>query len=148
GFAWVNANHTGTDRVYDSEGNLRGFVTIPGPAGVRVSAPTGQVINTFPKAFKGDDFIVVSEDGTVVGIKVKGMKNNMIDADAVIRQDNSQPDANHPQSANYKGVALATVHGKPRLFAADFRNAAIDVFDEDYHLIAHSGFVDKNLPNT
>jgi uncharacterized protein (TIGR03118 family) len=148
GLAWVAANHTGTDRVYDSEGNLRGVVKIPllpsqNPA-TDIPAPTGQVANPFHSAFKGDDFIVVSEDGAVIGIKVKGARKGMLEADAVIEQDNSHPDKNHALPANYKGVALATVNGKPRLFAADFRNSAIDVFDEHFVPIANPGFQDND----
>jgi uncharacterized protein (TIGR03118 family) len=76
------------------------------------------------------------------------MKKNMVDAKAVIEQDNSQPNKGHALPANYKGVALATVNGHPRLFAADFRNVAIDVFDENFVPIANPGFVDKNLTYT
>ena len=148
GLAWVAANHSGTDRVYDSQGNLRGVVKIPllpsqDPA-TEIPAPTGQVANPFGKAFNGDDFIVVSEDGAVIGIKVRGARKGMIAADATIEQDNSQPNKNHARPANYKGVAISTVHGKPRLFAADFRNAAIDVFDEHFEPIANPGFQDND----
>ena len=34
--------------------------------------------------------------------------------------------------AVYKGIAIATVDGNPRLYAADFHNGHIDVFDANF----------------
>src|SRR3954467_6287137 len=49
--------------------------------------------------------------------------------------------------AIYKGLALADTPAGPRLFAADFRNRRIDVFDSTFTLVPNSGFVDPALPN-
>ena len=48
--------------------------------------------------------------------------------------------------AIYKGLALADTPAGPRLFAADFRNQRIDVFDSTFTLVPNSGFVDPALP--
>src|SRR6185436_8164655 len=49
---------------------------------------------------------------------------------------------------NYKGVAINSVNGHPRLYAADFHNAKIDVFDEHYNQIRrHDRFEDPSLPD-
>jgi uncharacterized protein (TIGR03118 family) len=152
GLAFVAANHDGTDRVYDEEGDFHGAITIPPPPNHDPpAAPTGQVKNPFPFAFRGDDFIVVSEDGTVVGIQVEDRhhehgKHFMVKADAILRVNNAD-DADPDHRSIYKGVALSTVHGKPRLFATDFHNGKIDVFDERYgQLDTNGGFTDPNLP--
>jgi uncharacterized protein (TIGR03118 family) len=155
GFVWINANGTGTDRKYDEDGNLMDMITIPPPDGHdSPSAPTGQVVNPFASAhffgreaaaFKHDAFIAVTEDGTVVGIQPGLLvKNLKADVRAFIRVDNS--DNTHPDNPSvYKGVALSTVHGEPRLFACDFHNAKIDVFEDEHYGLVKS-FTDPNLP--
>jgi hypothetical protein len=54
---------------------------------------------------------------------------------------------NSKREANYKGVAIVQVKGRSRLLAADFHNARIDVYDDDYRPVHHHGrFVDPTLP--
>ena len=52
-------------------------------------------------------------------------------------------------NAIFKGLALARVHGHgPRLFASDFGNGAVDVFDNRFHPVdTHGGFTDPRLPH-
>jgi uncharacterized protein (TIGR03118 family) len=157
GFAWVNANHSGTDRVYDNKGNLRGVVKYPltdaqkeaqkqTPDMPVIPAPTGQVVNGFPKSFDHDNFITVSEDGVVFGIDVKGMKKNMVNAEAFIRYPVNGVRDTHAEPPVYKGVAQSTFKGKPALFAADFHNGGIDVFDADYEIVVTDGFQNAHVP--
>jgi hypothetical protein len=49
-------------------------------------------------------------------------------------------------AALYTGLALATDGGAHFLYATDFRNSRIDVFDAAFARQAHSGFVDPQLP--
>jgi uncharacterized protein (TIGR03118 family) len=51
--------------------------------------------------------------------------------------------------AIFKGLALARVHGRgPMLFASDFGNNAVDVFNNTFHPVnTHGGFRDPNLPH-
>jgi uncharacterized protein (TIGR03118 family) len=49
--------------------------------------------------------------------------------------------------AVYMGLAIATVGGAPRLYAADFRNNRIDIVNAQWQLVdAPGAFVDPNLP--
>jgi uncharacterized protein (TIGR03118 family) len=137
GVAWISANGTGLAIAYDSTGAEKIAVTVPPPAGGQPpSAPTGQVFNGDSNAFMGDLFIFVTEDGTVSGWKPSDATN------AVLRVDNSAT------QAVYKGVTLAKAGGKSLLIAADFHNAKIDVFDDQYKPVTkqHPAFVDPCLP--
>jgi uncharacterized protein (TIGR03118 family) len=138
GVAWVSANGSGTANVYSATGSqVIPPVTIPVPPGAQPpSAPTGQVFNASATSFRGDKFIFVTEDGTVSGWQpVDGSA-------AVLRVDNSAKDA------IYKGVAIATSGTRTRLFATDFHNGRIDVFDDNYAPVqATGGFTDPNMPS-
>src|SRR5438094_4080881 len=46
----------------------------------------------------------------------------------------------------YKGLAITNTDNGPRLYAADFHNARVDVLDSTFGLVPDSGFVDPSLP--
>ncbi len=138
GPAWVSATESGTSAVYDASGNqLITPVTIPAAGDEEHGEPTGQVYNGSGSAFQGDLFIFVSEDGGISGWQPSN-------ADlAVLRVNNSEAEA------NYKGVAIAQDGaGNARLYAADFHNGKVDVFDSTYApLDTSGGFQDADLPS-
>ena len=111
----------------------------PGGAetGDEVSGPTGQVFNDDSNAFEGDAFIFVTEAGTIAGWAPDDGEM------ATLRVDNSGKDA------VYKGVAIATDNaGTTLLYAADFRNGAIGVYDDAYQPADTTGdFTDPDLPD-
>jgi uncharacterized protein (TIGR03118 family) len=129
GIAWVSAAGSGISQVYNSSGNhVIPSVVIPTPSGKPApSSPTGQAFNGDAGAFLGDRFIFVTQEGVIAGWQSG--------AAAAIRVDNSA------SGAVYKGVALGNV----RLYAADFHNGRVDVFDVAYHSV-QAGFQDPNLP--
>jgi uncharacterized protein (TIGR03118 family) len=154
GPAWVSSNGEGLSLVLDSEGNRLLRVVIPtAKGGQPPSAPTGQVFNGDPNSFKGDVFIFVTEDGTVSGWQPAFGTN------AQLRADRSK------REAIYKGVTIAECHGRLRLYAADFHNNRIDMFDDNYRLLRRhdqhdrdwgkhgddrrddDSFVDRHLPD-
>jgi uncharacterized protein (TIGR03118 family) len=138
GPAWVSDNGTGHASVYGPTGNVLLTVTVPPlPGGQPPPAkPTGQVFNADGGVFSGDRFIIVTEDGTISGWQ------QGFDGTAKLRVDNSKA------GATYKGVAIAHDHTDARLYAADFHNAKIDMFDGNYCAVApcEGGFVDSDLP--
>jgi uncharacterized protein (TIGR03118 family) len=138
GAAWVNANGSGLSEVYNADGTRPiPAVTIPAlPTATGPSSPTGLVFNSTTTNFMGDAFIFVTEDGTIAGWQPSDGTT------AVMRVDSSST------GAVYKGVTLATdTSGATRLFAADFHNGRIDVFDSTYApVMATGGFVDAALP--
>jgi uncharacterized protein (TIGR03118 family) len=136
GAAWVASNGRGLAPAYDGAGNVRCKLTIPQPHGAQApAAPSGQAVNDLSSAFKGDTLIVATTGGTIAGWQ------HSFSTTAVIRVDSSAG------AAAYTGVAVAKLDGAARLFAADFRNNRIDVFDDRYQPVAdHRGFEDHKLP--
>jgi uncharacterized protein (TIGR03118 family) len=131
---WVADNGTGVATVYASSGLPAALVvTIPtADGGTPPAAPTGLVFNP-TTSFMGDKFIFDSEDGTIVGWQTGTA--------GVLRVDNS---AAH---AIYKGLTMALRNNVPRLYATDFHNRKIDVFDANYAKVTTTGgFADANIP--
>ena len=79
-------------------------------------------------------FLFDGEDGVVRGW------NPAQGTTAVVVKDRSDV------GAIYKGLAIADTAAGPRLYAADFHNARIDVFNGSFGLVPDSGFVDPGLP--
>jgi uncharacterized protein (TIGR03118 family) len=134
GPAWISANGNGTLNVYDGNGNpARDEVTIP-PTAPTGATPDGLVFNPNPKDFRGDTFIAVTEDGDVIGWKGS-------DGDTATVRLNNAP-------AVYKGVTVGEANGRPHLYAADFHDGVVAVFDADYHRARLPGsFTDPRLPS-
>jgi len=136
GLFWVAANHAGLLTVYPPSGGDSVLdVTVPPPEGGgdpdAMSAPTGQVFNDSADDFKGDKFIVDTEDGTLAGWQ-DGKS-------AVLRVDRSS-------DSGYKGLALVHDGKEAKLVAANFHKGTVDVFDSDYKRVKNAGFEDTDIP--
>jgi uncharacterized protein (TIGR03118 family) len=132
---WVSDNGTGLSTLYNGLGVKQGLVvTIPPPMGQQgPAAPTGQVFNPNSANFGGARFIFAAEDGTISSWS--GGTN------AVLKVDNSGA------GSVYKGLALANIGSANFLYATDFHNNAINVFDTNFNPVTLSGsFTDPNLP--
>ncbi len=135
---WVADNGTDLSTLYNAAGTpLALVVSVPG-------APTGAVFNsTAVFVVKNGDlsgparFLFDTESGTILGWNPAVSVTT-----AVVAVDRSN------LGAIYKGLTLATATGGPRLYAADFHNARIDVFDGTFALVTEPGaFVDPALPS-
>jgi uncharacterized protein (TIGR03118 family) len=135
GAAWVNANGSGLSQVYNEAGKVLLSVTIPTPKDVAPpSSPTGQVFNP-GDLFMGDRFISVTEQGLVTGWQPS------LEVTAATRADNSGI------HSIYKGVTIAQSGQHSRLYATDFHNARVDVFDDKYQPLGDcQGFMDDQIP--
>jgi uncharacterized protein (TIGR03118 family) len=111
---WISVNGSGSAQLFDEDGHRKKSVLLG------VDDPTGVVFNG-TKGFKGDDLIFASESGIIVGMQ---------DGGSTVTSRFSANDA-----ANYKGLAVTTSHGMPRLFAADFHGGKVDILDGDYNAI-------------
>jgi len=133
---WVSDNGTGLATLYNSTGTpLSLVVTIPPPTGQQgPAAPDGQVFNPNPANFNGSHFIFSTEDGTI--------SSWSSGTSAVLNVDNSG------LNTVFKGLALGSNGSGTFLFATDFRNNAIDVFDKNFNPVTLSGsFTDPTLPS-
>jgi uncharacterized protein (TIGR03118 family) len=137
GFAWVANNGSATSTLYDGNGVPQALV-VSTPA-----APTGIVFNGSAdfKVSQGgvsgaSAFLFVGESGIVAGWAPGVDRSHALGA-----VDQSAA------GAVYKGLALAQSGGANYLYAADFHNARIDVFDGAFQAARLSGgFVDPALP--
>jgi len=150
GFVWVADNGTGKSTAYDGLGNKMAEITVPPPAGgLGTAAPTGIVFNTSSDFVVTKDsnsgastFIFATEDGTI-----SGWNQNVDATNAILAVDNSS------SGAVYKGVAIAANGTGRFLYATDFHNNRIDVFDKDFEpaSLACPGspqktFIDPKMP--
>jgi uncharacterized protein (TIGR03118 family) len=137
---WVNHNHASVLVAYNASGAAHPFaVNIPGPTGG--GAPTGLEFNrtlsfnvTNGMKHAPATFLIATEDGTIVAWNQAVNGSN-----AVIVADRSGADA------IYKGLAIVRdTNDAPLLFATDFHNAKIDVFDGDFNYV--TSFTDDTVP--
>ncbi|HKB42841.1 MAG TPA: TIGR03118 family protein, partial [Chitinophagaceae bacterium] len=137
GPAWVSAEGTGKSAIYSGEGIAAGIspVSIPGAGSSTVGHPTGQVFNGSTTDFKLPNhnparFIFAGADGVISGWNGGSAAIKMID---------DSPDA------SYLGIALAAVGSDHFLYAANFAEGKIDVYDTAWHEVSKP-FTDPNLP--
>lgn len=143
---WIADNHSSVSTVADSTGaSVPIVVSIPGAGGP--GAPTGLVFNSTTDFSITDGvttaaatFIFASEDGTITGWNT-GVPAPGPSTVAEIAVDNSA------SGAIYKGLALVTSGQGSFLYATDFHNAKIDVFDKTFAPVTTlGGFVDDQIP--
>jgi hypothetical protein len=131
---WSANNGTLTSTLYDGNGVARPLVvTVPGP-------PTGIVFNGGPgfvvrngAAAGPARFIFATEDG-----KIAGWNPAVRPTDAVVAADRSAA------GAVYKGLAIDSATAGTRLYATDFHNGVVDVFDSAFNYVG--SFTDDRLP--
>jgi uncharacterized protein (TIGR03118 family) len=147
---WIADNNAGVSTIYTGTGALfpgaPASVKIPAPAGSAadaVGAPTGVVFNATPSfivrqgsASGPSLFLFATEDGTIAGWSPVANP-----ASAILAADNSA------EGAVYKGLAIATDGAQAHLFAANFRENAVDVFDSSFQRVNVAGaFSDSMIP--
>lgn len=150
-FAWVANNHSETSTLYDGNGKSQPHAAplivqfAPGAGGTTFD-PTGIVFNASSSAFMVTgtggtapaSFIFDGEGGMLAGWSFTADTTHAI----TVYSDTS--------GAVYKGLAIATNGGKPFLYAADFHNSKVDVFDAAFARQATSAtaftFADPAIP--
>ena len=139
---WVGNNKTGTSTLYDGEGNaIPLVVNIPSPLGPSAHGKvTGVIYNGNQNAFLVDGqpaiFLFCTEDGTI-----SGWNPGVDQGNAKIMIDNSR------SGAIYKGCTLGGTATAPQLYAADYGNGKVDVWDANLHDVTSAGFQDTLVPS-
>lgn len=143
GIIWVSDNGTGVSTLYNQDGTANPLVVaIPAKQPHKAGNPTGVVFNgtAFFQVTKNGNsqpsrFIFVNEDGTISGW------NPALDSmNAIVAVSGRGQNV-------YKGVTLGIANGHNFLYATNFRTGRVDTFDENFHRVNPSGFVDPNLPS-
>ena len=149
GFVWVADNGTGLSTLYDGEGNPQTLVVqIPTPTSSSGGTPTGIVFNgssaatSFAVTANGktgtSKFLFATEDGVIAG-----WAPTVDTTHAFVGIDSSAG------SAVYKGLAISAGGSGQLLYATDFHNARVDVFDATFAPVTLSAgaFTDPKLPS-
>jgi uncharacterized protein (TIGR03118 family) len=160
---WIADNGTGVSSLYRPDGTPvllgqsdKNFVTLPPtlvdkptpPATKATATPTGIVFNNpatnaflIPGTTQPAIFIFDGEDGGIWGWN-PGV--DLLNATLIIQPASDDATTN----SVYKGLASANrTPGGPTLYAANFRNGTVDVFDSSFNPVTIAGaFVDPNLP--
>lgn len=139
GFVWVANNGSDTSTLYDGNGVVQSLV-VALPAG---SSPTGIVFNASTD-FKVTQagltgvaaFIFAGEGGQIAGWSASVDRTHTVTAVD-----------NHASGAVYKGLAIGSVGTVNYIYAADFHNRRVDVFDANFKKATLPGtFTDPTLP--
>lgn len=137
GEAWVSSADQGKTTIYNSEGG-----TIEGPIGIPFmkdpfgGAPTGAIYNTttqflIPATGEPSEMIFATENGTIVAV-AGGIAYTVANRSA--------------EGAVYKGLTMGKNASGNYLFATDFHNGKVDVFNSNFAYQEGDGFMDPTLP--
>jgi uncharacterized protein (TIGR03118 family) len=148
---WVANNNSGTTTLY----NFNTFAKIPlnvtvAGAGGMAGNPTGTVFtsltgNSFGVTMNGQMghslFLFDGEDGTI-----SGWAPSLTTGTTIVAVDQSAPTtpAGVSTGAVFKGLALLRDDGAPQLFAADFSQNRVEMFNSQFKQIG--SFTDPSLP--
>lgn len=137
GAFWISSNHQGLTTIYDRNGaELLQPISIPFNGTPNAGSPTGVVYNNtvnfiIPTNNEVSKFIYASEDGTLTAWSSGTSAITVADKSA---------------TAVYKGLAIASDGGANFLYAANFKEGKIDVFDNTFKSITGKPFLDPNIP--
>lgn len=139
GVFWLAANHSGSTLIYDTSGaQLLAPVNVPVGADVNGASPTGVVFNNTPDFVipgKGPGlFIYSTEDGIL-----SAWNGNAGASTITVASRDSV-------GAVYKGLAIANDGGANFVYATDFHNAKVDVFDRNFAHVTTKPFNDPGIP--
>ena len=139
GAFWISANHTGSAVIYDNNGNqVTTPINIPLGANPNGASPDGVIYNStsdFTIPGNGSSlFISSTEDGIITAW------SEITSASTVTVADRSA------EGVVYKGIAMATDGGENFLYATDFHNGKIDVFDKNFAFVSTKPFNDPGIP--
>jgi len=139
---WIADNGAGVSTLYRADGTpVPLVVAIPPPGGsTGTAAPTGMIFNgtgDFLVAGNGASgpavFIFATEDGTI-----SGWNPNVDLTHAVLTVDNSG------LGAVYKGLAIAQTSSGSFLYATNFHDGIVEMYDTHFQLV--KTFTDTSVP--
>jgi uncharacterized protein (TIGR03118 family) len=124
---YISSNHGPSAVVYDRNGGQ-----ISGPIAVNENgAPSGAVHNN-TSSFNGSVILFVGEDGIINAWTSNNNTSIVVDRSS--------------SNTVYKGVTIAQDGGANFLYACDFHNSKVDVFDGNFNLVTNKPFADATIP--
>lgn len=136
---WLSDQRTNVSTLYSATGAPQALVVTTPITGGGPQGPTGQIFNSTASDFAlptgKANFVFATLSGTISGW------NGGQGTTAFTKYTATD-------SAVYTGLALGSVGSSNFLYAADFRNGKIDVFNAAFGLTSVAGsFTDPNLPS-
>jgi uncharacterized protein (TIGR03118 family) len=136
GKIWISSNGKGLTVVYDKDGaelRLPVAMNVGGPNG---GTPSGAVFNTttdfiIPATGEVSKFIFAAEDGRLYAWSSGDSTRIVADMSST--------------GAVYKGLEIAEDGGSNFIYATNFHNGTIDVFDKDFNFVSKP-FMDQKIP--
>src|SRR5437868_6433549 len=131
---WTSNNGTNTSTLYSGAGSKAALTVAVagGPTGTVFNGNTADFVVSQNGKSAAARFLFATEAGTILG-----WSPTVAGTTAVVGADRSSA------GAVYKGLAVAT----DRLYATDFHNARVDVFDAGFKLVTPAGaFSDAKVP--
>jgi len=134
---WVSDQGSGLSTLYDGTGVKQSLVvTVPPASGTGKGSPTGIVYNVSATDFQihswTSAFLFCTLDGTISGWSHFSPNNALIGVN------------NSGSGSSYTGLAITNKASGNFLYAADFANNKVDVYNSTFGLV--TSFTDKNLP--
>ncbi len=136
GEIWVSSTEDGSSGVYDANGNtIMPHVTIPGLGGM-TGSPTGVVYNStgkfiIPATGEKSEFIFCTEDGTIAAWASGGSAITVANRSAF--------------GTVYKGITISRKEGIALIYATDFHNGRVDVYDQNFEYQEGFSFIDPDM---
>lgn len=134
GAFWISDEATGWSTLYDGKGDPQSLqVIVPPASGTGAGSPTGIVYNgssEFQIESWASVFIFATLDGTISGWSSFSPKASLI--------------AVTTKGASYTGLAITSYTSGNHLFAADFANNKVDIYDGSFNLV--NSFTDPKIP--
>ena len=138
---WVNDAGTGLSTVYTSSGSVSTThaIVAPSAAGTSPAPATAIVVGISGSFAVGpshfSSFIFCTQDGAI-----SGWSSAQDATHAILEVDMSSA------GAVFDGLAISSGTVGPYIYAADFHNAKIDVFDGNWKPVSSMSFTDPNVP--
>jgi uncharacterized protein (TIGR03118 family) len=137
---WVANNGTDTSTLYRGDGTKVPLtVSVPGgPTGIVANTVATDFVVTVGAASGGARFIFANEAG-----EIRGWNPTVPAGGSTVTEVGSATD----DGAIYKGLAIGTSGGQQYLYATDFHNAKVEVYDSTFAEQDWDGaFVDPGIP--
>jgi uncharacterized protein (TIGR03118 family) len=135
--AWVANNHSDNSTLYAGGGGSPA-TKIPLTVAIPGGSPTGMVFNStsdFPVQGSAANFIFSSEAGKITAWSTSTMPPT------------SAVTVAKAKGAIFKGLAIADAKAGPQIYATDFHNGKVDVWDGNFKPVKAKGaFRDPKLP--
>jgi uncharacterized protein (TIGR03118 family) len=144
GVFWVADNNSNKVTVYDGTGAPQAWIVNVPAATNGPANPTGEIFNATT------DFLITTSVGTAPAQLILAGEGGTITAWARSVSSDTATIGYYDAAggAVYKGLAMAKASTGNQLYATDFRNAKVDVFDSHFRKITPVGaFADPMIPS-